>query len=339
MPTSTLNFVIKLSLILLIGIFSSIFAANREDTGKDRNDTAVYAAHYYCISSSRSIDQCRNEIGGSQYEFIYEQLIKFLTINLNLDRFHYIKLATSALIYLSILISVGLRSRNTTLSLLILLLDFRFWEYGSNVLRHGLAAAFTAISLLLLSKNRPRLSLFTKLLAIFSHLSAATILYTPYKKYKFSTLACLLFISAIILLTSEIWIPALLATNFLDYKIYYYIRNNDGYNFSIPIHYAAFIFSGLIIYRKTKSKLFINTFNHLIPLLFASIVLGYLDASYRMTSFMLPIIAVIIPDQISMAAEKFKEKELIEKLGAGIVGALVIIIAYRNWDFFLIHLK
>ena len=338
MATSAFDFFIKFSAILLISLFAAIIAANRTDNEKDRNDTAAYAAHYYCISSHKTLDQCRNEIGGNKYEFLYEQFIGFLAQDLNLNYFYYIKIATALAIYSTILLAVGLQSRNTPLSLLILLLDFRFWEYGSNVLRHGFAAAFIAMGALLLTRNQLKLSIIAKFFAVISHLSAAIVLFTPTKKHKTWVLTSFAVATLAFFLTSEYWITALLASNLVDYKIDYYLRNADGYNFSLPTHYAIFIFFGLFCYYKTESKLFITTFNYLIPLFLASVILGYLDASYRMTSFMLPILAVNIPEQISILTNKLKEKELAEKICSGLIITLMTFIAYKNWDFFLIHL-
>lgn len=338
MRTTFSNTAIKIAAALLIAILASIISANRTDTGKDRNDTAAYASHYYCISSGKTVEQCRSEIGGTQYEFFYEQLVSFLTITIKFNSFYQIKLATAIATYSIILLAVALQSRNASLSLLILLLDFRFWEYGSNVLRHGFAAAFLAASVIFLSADRPKLSFLAKLLSISSHLSAAIAIYTPRTKYKQRTLLALLAVTTLFVATPEYWIPAILASNLFDYKINYYIRNSDGYNFSLPIHYAAAILTGLLIYRKSNSTRFIITSNYLIALFMASIILGYLDASYRMTSFMLPLLAVNIPDQINMIANKFKEKKLAEEIFIGIIGMVLSLIAYKNWDFFLAHL-
>lgn len=333
-----LSLIIKTTIILLIGLLASIIAANRSDNGKNRNDTAAYAAHHHCIASQKTIDQCRSEIGGLKYEFLYEQTIGFLAQKLDFNNFYHIKIATALTIYTTILLAVGLQSRNPTLSILILLLDFRFWEYGTNVLRHGFAAAFIAASTLLLNQERPRWSLLSRALATASHLSAAIILFIPTKRYKPLTLTLLTALVALVVAKSEYWIPLALESDLLEYKINHYLRNTDGYNFSLPFHYALFITIGLYLYFKTNSKSFIATFNYIVPLFLASIVLGYLDASYRMASFMLPIIAINIPDQISLLTKKFKEKELAEKILTGLTGIALAFIAYRNQEFFMIHL-
>lgn len=338
MPRDFLNTVIKFAFIIAIGIIAALLVANRSDYGKVRNDTEVYAAHHSCISSTKSIELCRNEYGGIQYEFFYETFIYFLTANLGLDDFYYIKLATGIVVYLMILAAVGLQSKNVLLSLFILLLDFRFWEYGANVLRHGFATAFLVVGLLLLLRGKSKQSLVARVFAVSSHLSATVLIYLPKKKYKWSTLAFFSFITAAILLASEYWIPVLLAANFANYKIGYYLGNSDGYNFSFPLHYTFFLISGLVLYGKANSKIFIITFNALIPLFLASVVLGHLDTSYRMTSFMLPLLAINIPEQISMVARRFNDKKLVTIIFSSLVGSLMAFIAYRNWDSFLIHL-
>jgi hypothetical protein len=339
MTSSASYFLAKLSVILAIGCLSAIIAANRSDTGKDRNDTSAYAAHYYCVSSSKTLDYCRNEIGGNKYELLYERFIELLAKAFDFDRFSYVKIATAFVIYSTILLAVGLKSKNTLLSLSILILDFRFWEYGSNVLRHGFAASFVALGATLLIRENIKLSFAAKILAILSHLSAAVMLITPRKKYSIWTLIFFSCSTLAILATSNHWTPALLASSLTDYKINYYLINSEGYNFSLPTHYLFFILTGLGCYYKTKSKPFIVTFNYLVPLFFASVILGYLDASYRMASFMLPILAINIPEQISIWAENFKEKILAEEIINSLVAALLILIAYKNWEFFIIHLE
>lgn len=338
MKHPSLKTICKIAAALAIAVFASLISANRTDSGKDRNDTTAYANHFNCISSGKSIEQCRNEIGGTKYEFIYEQFINLQVNIFQFDSFYQIKLVTALAIYSIILVAVALHSRAATLSLLILILDFRFWEYGSNVLRHGLAAAFIAVGALLLTLEKPILALSSKLIATLSHLSAAIVIYTPKTKYRWRAITALLTITAGILATPEYWIPAILTSEAFDYKIDHYLRNSDGYLFSLPAHYAAAILTGIFIYSKTTSKRFVITYNHLITLFLAAIILGYLDASYRMTSFMLPLLAVNIPDQIHIISNNFKEKQLAKQILTGATSLGLAAIAYKNWDFFVAHL-
>jgi hypothetical protein len=207
------------------------------------------------------------------------------------------------------------------------------------VLRHGFAAAFIVAGSAFYSTNKTKFYILSKLLSVVSHLSAIVVAYTPKTKYKKKTLMIFSTIVLAIILTSEYWISAVLESNLFDYKIDYYIRNSDGYDFSFPMHYAAIIFSGALIYNNTSSRRFIITFNYLIPLFFVAIVLGYLGASYRMASFMLPLLAVNIPDQIDVISKKFKEKEQAKAICIGLVSTMLAIIAFKNWDFFVIHLS
>jgi len=331
---------IRIVVVLLISTFVAIIVANRSDTTKERNDTNAYYTHYKCIESNNDYEYCRGLIGSSQTEFIYDMIVIASTKVLGENSFYYFKFLFSLSVSFSILYVVSCLSEIYLLSLLVMLCDFRFWEYSSNVLRHGLALAIFMAVIAIKSSDNSLFKCKFKFLALFAHISSLVLIITPVRKLTLRYIVIIACFTIALLLTSNIWLELISSAEFSSYKLAHYISMASDFDFKQPIHYWLISIVSFYNYIYSDDKKFIYMCNLVIVLSIASLLLGVIGYSYRMTSFMLPFIAIILSYNINIA---FPRKQIHNYVLSYIVQLVIVIgmllVLVKNETFFLIHLS
>lgn len=130
---------IQVLILMAISVIISFFIANSVNNFKERNDLPMYSNYYQCINDDiSSLFEC-NKVIGNPTSIIYQSSAFFFKIYLGVDKFYWYLFFLAFFLYFSILYTTHKISPIPIVSALFLLTDFRFWEYGSNILRAGLA--------------------------------------------------------------------------------------------------------------------------------------------------------------------------------------------------------
>lgn len=301
-----------LLIVLFLSNFLAFLVANSSDKIKVRNDISSYKSFYNCLEYDiNSIHKCntligtQNDILFQSFSYVGKNILKF-----NFKFFLYVLVFS---IFFSILFTVYKSSIYPSISILFLLSDYRFWEYGANTLRAGIAIAIMLISFYLYLQKQNILTSFFKFLPSFAHITAFFYILVPFNHIKSKKLI-LLFLLAIIFSYNFhiIFELSKILPNTLFDKIYFYYNQNliNKVPFGIPMQYLAIILFGFYLYitNQVKDKIFIFSFNIIIIALLLFISLIPLGMSYRYSYYMLPFLAIVLSFEVDyiMNICKFK---------------------------------
>jgi hypothetical protein len=327
-----------LNIWLFIVAFTLAFLASVTKIGQDRNDLESYSNHYVCLGDSfSSIGNC-DLLLGQPYDFLY-QLIAFLLKNIILLDFSMFIFVVSFFIFYTVVIVVTSRSKGALLTVLFLLVDFRFWEYGFNTLRYGLALSFLLIAYhnkLCANSFSTRLTILTAGISSVFHASGL-ISFALFVRWRAWFIVSTLFISILVVY----FFDAIFAMSIhiipieLSQKLNFYLgRQESGY--AAPIHYTVILLYAtyLRIFRRIVDSSFTLSFSILLALVVFSIALIPLGLSYRAFSFMTPFIAIIFGWQVFYISRLFGDipSRLLVYL---IASFFLLILALKNYSFIL----
>jgi hypothetical protein len=325
-------------LALIAALLAALLCASRGDEFKARNDTNAYYNQYVCLSRNNDPSYCRSDISSSPLEVIYEGVVRAGVYAFGRDGFWWYKFSLSLVVFFSIIWSVLLVSGNPIVSLIVLLSDFRFWEYGANVLREGVAAAFLSFALALYILGSRKSSLVLRCLAVGSHLSSlAAVLFTA-RRFSLRHLGIGLTVAVLAAASWKWWFKLIIGSNLFIYKIQAYIFDSKGYALGMPLLYFAAIALTLPIYAKNISRTVNVAFNFVYLLLLVALPLGALDLGYRIVSFMVPAIALLLPEAVDYYSQKFGQRDLVFTYLIALTFFVSSILAFRNSSIFVMNL-
>lgn len=304
-------------LTILTSVFAAVLCAERSDYFKERNDTAAYFSHFRCVTTNDSLSDCNYLLSTNGTEFLYQGFVYILRSFFFLDDFYYFKLIFALAIFSTIIYSVTSVSSRKYLSIFILLMDFRFWEYGANSLRNGLAVSLGVIFFLFFARSKT--PYWPRLTAILAHSSATLLAIIPRKKMNATLILTIsaLFITAFFVLKND---PTFLLLSGSD-KLQYYLTQAESSETSTrpPLAYALVLTYSLLTYsKKTNSIIEISAKNALFIIFGFSLLFSIIDMAYRVYSFATPFIAILWPALI---------RDLNQKLRLGTAGKFVTLTA------------
>jgi len=329
-----------ISVIIITAIIISVISANRSDYIGERNDTYNYYAHYDCGIEAASPIDCKKEIGSSKLEFGYDYFPYLIGKLFGTGSFWYYKLIVALFINIVILLMVYLISGKAILPVVLLLLDYRFYAYSSNIVRHGLALTISLLAIYAyLNKNKIK-STFISLLAFLFHISSASMLVKSSNKFNVKLMivvfiSVLLFTSAladIILNNKEFFLS-------INDKIIRYIEANEGQKIRYPIHYMFVFIAGLYVYKNTKNPVYITIYNTLFSLILFSLLASIMGLLDRITAYMPPFIYILMYFIYRHMLGFFKQKNTYIIAFNFVVILAMIGLFVSNYYMVLIHLN
>ena len=327
----------KLLLAVLFSWCVALVCAGRSDLPKESNDTSVYAMHYGCLASGQGMEACNPILGSSPVEVAYQYLAAFCAVFLD---FYLFKMLFAFAISLAIVWSVLALSAACSLPVLVLMVDFRFWEDVANVLRHGLAVAVFMVCFTVFIKYGRPAAYYLRYAAACAHLGSLFLLIVPTKKLPRYLLVLSVAAAVLLVFTSQYWVPVVTNFGFSEQKLAYYIVNNTVYEFALPLHYALVVFLGFFSYGKIKNPEYTASYNILVILVAGSILLGLLGLSYRSISMMLPFVVVCATHQIKYLSQRSKTCPSCVYVLLSIAFISLFMLAFiRNFDAFTVHLS
>lgn len=283
-------------LALGLALFVAFTAAGRGDAefGDGRNDTFGYQEHFECLAKGGSLGECDPLISTNATEYLYPGAVAAIAKVAGPQNFYAFKFVFALSVSFMIFLSCALLSKVPSLTLLLLVLDFRFWEYVANSLRNGLAIAlFVSIFAYYKLRARP-IPLLAKLAAGAAHSGALILALAPRRKLGGGTLVLLFAVCGVILAGSSLLVPLLSGVAWLGDKFAFYLMlvKDNSAGFALPLHYVAIFIVMARFYMKSDDQAFIEMFNVLLVLLVFSVALNLLNLSYRSISLMLPFLAI-----------------------------------------------
>jgi hypothetical protein len=281
---------------LALAVFVAFLAAGRSDGefGDVRNDTFGYEEHFKCLGRGGSIGECNPTISVNATEYIYPAAVAIIAKTLGPQCLYVFKFGIALVIGFVILFGCASLSKVPSLTLMVLVLDFRFWEYVANSLRNGMAVAVFILLFAFYKHREKPIPWLAKLLPGLAHSGALILALAPRRKLgiKFAILlglACLLAVGSV-----NYWLPLLSSGGLGTEKLAYYAlaAGDDSAGFALPVHYLALFALMAYSYAKSDDQLFIQMCNVLLVLLVFAVLLSFINLSYRAISLMLPFLAV-----------------------------------------------
>lgn len=319
------------SMTIIISIVLSLVSGNRSDMAKYRNDTAVYSEHFSCLVKKG--EDCSSIVGGLDYGY---GIVASVLEKLSFHSFFIFKFFVSFVIIFPILYLVLSKSINPVLSFAFLLSDYRFYEYFSNVLRHGLALSFFCTLILFFSRYNWKY-LLAFIIVPLTHLSTSVLLLIPFTKLRTAFIFVLLFGSVFGI---YFFVPiGEYFSGYLPGKIKYYIDHSEGFKFASPIQYTTMFLLTVLLYRSfDKSKVFFA--NAVVILFLLSMCFNTIGMGYRFISFSLPFYAILIPSILSILSKSFGNFEKQFYVTSSSVLSIVFMLLFiRNYAFIYLHLS
>ncbi|RLQ15565.1 EpsG family protein [Vibrio sp. SBT000027] len=333
--TSAIKFskysILIFAITIIISIALSLISSNRSDVNKYRNDTPVYSEHFSCLVENGK--DCSSILGGLDYGY---GIVANLLEKVSFHSFFIFKFLVTFVISFPILYFVLSKSISPLFSLIFLLSDYRFYEYFSNVLRHGLALSFFCILMLFFSRHNWKY-LLSFIIVPLTHLSTSVLLLIPFTKVRgyfiLGVLATSIFGVMFFVPLGEYF------NSYLPSKIQYYINNSEGFKFSSPIQYTVMFFLTLALYKKFHHSK-IAFANAIIVLFLTSVFFNSIGMGYRFISFSLPFYAILFPSMVSIISKSFgvfsKQVYITSSL---IFSILLMLLFIRNYAFIYLHLS
>lgn len=336
-----LNFVqIKIFLILIIVMYlflNSMLIAYNSMEVKESNDLLTYSKYYDCLLDS-GLFSCSFEIGSKIEYFFYffTKLFSFILIDYNFFILFY-----SFFIFLSVFLLVLKISEIKSftiffISISFLLTDFRFYDLGNNVLRHGLAVVMMLFFIYLFINKKKIISVYlVSFLPVLSHISSVGhfVLFINYKFLDGRLFWIILGFSFYFF--SNIFLESLLNfsknIDFIFDKLMFYSQNSSFSNNWMPLHYlVVVIFTNLFTIQNPSYMAVRKVFLSYVLL---SIMFIPLDMSYRFVSFMTPLVAILIAFQVDFFIKKFMHKCCLKQFILLLSIIYVFFIVNKNFDF------
>lgn len=278
----------------------AFFVANSDYHERPGSDLPAYEQFYNCLDGD-SIRVCRVLIS-SNYEYLF--YVVFLIPALLGVEFTEFLFVFSFAIYFILASSVIRLSKNEYglywLSLIFLISDFRFYDYGFNILRHGFAAALMIFFTALLGARRRKLWFFTSFLPVLVHVTAIAQL-SLLSKFKllysrFTWLAILMSTFLFVQFFYSEWVlNYIFQLEYFGDKVYYYFSSDREHDW-VPVQYVVSIVAVLLV--RIDDTVYIRVRQVFFVLVALSILLLVLGMSYRMVAFMMPFVAVLISYQV-----------------------------------------
>jgi len=321
-----------LLIVIFISNIMAFLVANSSDKIKTRNDIAAYKSFYNCLDYKiDSIHKC-NRLIGTPNDILFQDF-SYIGKNILKLKFNFFLYILVFSIFFSILFSVYRSSIYPSISILFLLSDYRFWEYGANTLRAGLAMSIIMISFYLYLKYNNKLTLFFKFLPSLAHITAFFYIFVPLDRIKSKKLILLFLLVLIFSYNFHIiyGFANMLPSGLFDKISFYYNQNfTNKVFFGIPMHYLAIILFGFYLYvtNQIKEKIFIFSFNIIIVAFLLFILLIPLGMSYRYFYYMLPFITIVLSFEIDYIMNIYEFKSY---------KGLIISISYLAILFILWH--
>lgn len=281
--------------IIITAIIISVISANRSDYKGERNDTYNYYAHYECGVEAAGPIECKKEIGSSRLEFGYDYFPYLIGKLFGTGSFWYYKLIIALFINISILLMVYLISGKAILPVFLLLLDYRFYAYSSNILRHGAALSISLLAIYAYLNKHKIKSAALSLLAFLFHNSSASMLVKSSYKFNVKLLIAIFiltlivtgYLADIVLQNKEFFLS-------INDKIVRYVENNDGQKIRFPVHYMFVFIAGLFVYKNTTNPVYVTIYNTLFSLIIFSLLISIMGLLDRITAYMPPFIYILM---------------------------------------------
>jgi hypothetical protein len=315
----------------------------RSDDYAPRNDTYAYFGFYECVAKHNDTVRCKPEISSSKLEIGFDFLVSQVVSIVGENGFFYFKLLTSLCIYSLLLSVVFILTRGSLVALVILLLDYRFWAYGSNILRHGLAISIGLLSLLFFYMSRKKFSYIFAVLALLFHNSSLVMLFKYEKKIDWRILLFFLLVSiSSVFLVNEILVMYREQLKLFYPKVIGYYDNTIKGSFALPLQYLFIIFISYYIYIKSAiCKKYIIVFNSTFFIVCFSLMFSSIGMSERIIAILPPYIALLAYFSIkkfSLINGKGNITLLYSVLSMGTI-LLFFLGAIRNIESYFVHLN
>lgn len=289
-------------------IFLSYFVTTSNYHNREGSDLFAYEQFYNCLSLD-SIDVCRILIS-SNYEFFFYYFLKLSSLA-SLD-FSWFIFFFSFIIYSSLVTLVIKFSKEDNrlywISLVFLLTDFRYYDYGFNIIRHGSASVMMLIAFgcyLVVKSKVKNIFLFSP---VFFHLSAIAQLSLLARSRLFYSrifwFFLFLFFSALVFSPAFSWIAeSLFHVDYLGDKLSHYLGDGRHPDW-VPLQYFFILVFSLVLNINVKTYLIIRqVFFALISL---SIIFFPVGMSYRFVAFAMPFSAMLLTYQIGHVYSLFE---------------------------------
>ncbi|TQP45150.1 EpsG family protein [Vibrio cholerae] len=322
---------IAISLLLSFCVSQSNFH-NRAD-----NDLPAYENFYYCLKVE-SVDTCRLLIS-SNYEYAFYWLfglISFTGLSFSLFLFLLSFLIYSMLLFFVIRLSS--KSFNLFLfSLLFLLVDFRFYDYGFNILRHGFASVMMMFATLFYILNSSKFRYAFLFSPVFFHLSAVAQLVLILRTKLLYSRVFWFFLILILYLLGQ-YLPNVLShLSGLDYvgdKLSYYIEGHRNQDW-LPLQYMLVLVLSLLFDIKNSTYLIVRQV--FLVLVAISMVFISTGMSYRFIAFSMPFAAILITYHISYFIDLFERRNrFLILLGLSMCFTLYAVLYFYKYNEFIL---
>lgn len=315
--------------------FSALTAYNALEV-KENNDLLAYSLYYNCLLNS-GYPSCLSEVGSSS-EYVFYVITRFLSfyiLDYNIFIFFY-----SFFIYFSVFYLVVSFTKNKSklavfVSISFLLTDFRFYDLGNNVLRHGLAVVLMLLFVSLFMSKIRWGRYFYLFFPMLSHVSSIGHLVILIKSrlldgvlFWLSIMLAGYFFSISII---ELALEYFLNFDFVFDKLLYYKQNSSYGNDWLPFHYIVIVLFSL--YFTLKNDIYMAVRRILLAYVFLSIVFIPLDMSYRFVSFITPLVAILIAFQVDLVVSKFKNALEVKSLVFVFFMFYLFFIVFKNYTF------
>ena len=285
-----------LVLCLVLAFIVALLSGTRSNGDKEFNDTAQYFEHFSCLSQGMGIESCDNLISTNSFEFLYQYLAYLFSA---FSDFGFFKFAFAFLVSFAILFGVQILSNGLFYGTTLLLLDFRFWEFFTNVLRLGFAIGLFIFCFAFLIKSKWRN------ISIFAHISMLPLIFAPTRKLSNRTISLLFLFAVSSWFFADVWAPVVLEYFNDDSKLRYYYLTNENIGIQVPLHYFAFTITSIFFYKKSEDPIYVATSNIMYLLMAAVLFLDVFGLSYRISAIMLPFVVVSVCYQVRYFSRLF----------------------------------
>jgi hypothetical protein len=335
------NFIqIKFYLVMIIVVYlflNSALIAYSSMEIKESNDLLVYGKYYNCLLNS-GFASCSFEIGSEieYFFYIFTKLFSFIFIDYKFFILFYSFFIFSSVFLLVLKISEIKSFTVFFISIFFLLTDFRFYDLGNNVLRHGLSVSMMLVFIYLFINKKKLISGYlVSFLPVLSHISSVGhfVLFINHKLLEGRFFWIILGLSFYFL--SNIFLKILVDSSegldYLFHKLMFYSQNGSFSDDWLPFHYiVVVIFTTLFINQNPSYMAVRKVFLSYVLL---SIVFIPLDMSYRFASFMSPLMAILIAFQIDFIVKKFNSRICLKFFILILFLIYLFFIVNKNFDF------
>jgi hypothetical protein len=332
----------KLLGLILIVVLMVFFIANSAENYKPRNDLPMYSDYYSCIRPDLASFVNCNDVIGNPLDIVFQSSSFFFKFFLGIDNFYWYLFFLSFFIYISVLYTTLKASPLPIISLLFLLTDFRFWEYGYNILRAGLAIAiFMWVFYYIITKkiNLLKMKIMT-LLPALAHTSAIVFLLPTVKKHGKLFIVSGFFFALAFYYNFDYFFqfiaPTILPEKVFDKLAFYYhfkqVSNLDD-NIRLPIHYYVILLIAFVLYYKNlmHSKIYLYSFNIAWILFIFSFIFSYIGIGYRFIVFMPPFIAILLGFEVQFFLNKVRRHSMLKGMILVVIILMLSLIFFKNY--------